>query len=79
MEDVSTSPLAVLIPVGTVVTLLGLGLLLWCVLRVARARRSGASDEALKAVLQSTVPLNLGALCLSAVGLMLVVVGILLG
>lgn len=68
-----------LIPIGAVVTLAGLALLLWCILKVARARRAGADPETLKATLKSTVSLNLAALCLSAIGLMMVVVGILLG
>jgi hypothetical protein len=71
--------MAILIPIGAVVTLVGLAGLLWCIFRVAKARRSGLDDEALSAVLQSTVAMNLGALFLSALGLMMVVVGILLG
>ena len=71
--------MAILIPIGAVVTLIGLAGLLWCIFRVAKARRSGLDDEALSAVLQSTVAMNLGALFLSALGLMMVVVGILLG
>ncbi len=68
-----------LIWTGAGVTLLGLAVLIWCILIVARARRQGLDDDALRAKLQSVVPLNMGALFLSAVGLMMVVVGILLG
>lgn len=68
-----------LIPIGAIVTLLGLGLLIWCIIKVARARRSGVSDDELRAALESTIPYNLAALCLSAIGLMMVAVGILLG
>ena len=59
-------------------TLCGLGLLVFCILRVARVRRSGASDDALRDALQRIVPLNMGALFLSITGLMMVVVGIIL-
>lgn len=63
---------------GAVVTLLGVALLLYCIVRVAQARRSGLDDDALKSRLQSVVALNLGALAISGIGLMLVIVGIFL-
>ncbi|AVO36287.1 hypothetical protein [Pukyongiella litopenaei] len=65
--------------IGTVVTLAGLAGLVWCILRVARAKRAGLREEDLRAVMQSTMPLNTGALFLSVMGLMLVVIGIMLG
>ncbi len=71
--------MAILIPIGAAVTLLGLSGLIWCILRVARARKAGLEDEALRGVMQKTVALNLGALFLSVIGLMMVVVGLLLG
>lgn len=64
---------------GAAVTLSGVGVLVWCILAVARARRAGLDEAALRARLQRLVAVNLGALLLSAVGLMLVVVGILPG
>ncbi|SDX01411.1 hypothetical protein [Litoreibacter albidus] len=67
-----------LIPLGAVITLMGLLGLIWCIVKVARARKQGLSDEELRAVMQTTVGLNLGALLLSAVGLMMVVLGIIL-
>lgn len=67
-----------LIWIGAVVTLLGLAGLIWCILKVQSARKRGLDDAALKAELQKVVALNLGALFLSAIGLMMVVVGILL-
>lgn len=68
-----------LIWTGAAVTLAGLGGLVWCILKVAAARRAGLPDAALRARLQRVVALNLGALFLSAIGLMMVVAGILLG
>ncbi|EPX81365.1 hypothetical protein [Litoreibacter arenae] len=68
-----------LIPLGAVITLMGLLGLVWCIVKVSRARKQGLSDEELRAVMQTTVGLNLGALLLSAVGLMMVVLGIILG
>jgi hypothetical protein len=67
-----------LIPLGAVITLIGLVGLIWCILKVARARKQGLSDEDLRDVMQATVGLNLGALLMSAIGLMMVVLGILL-
>lgn len=64
---------------GAGVTLLGVAMLFYCIIRVMRARRAGLDDEALKARLQSVVALNLGALAVSAIGLMLVIVGLFLG
>lgn len=69
----------ILIWAGAAVTLAGIGGLLACVVHVARARRAGLPDEELKARLQKIIALNLGALFLSAIGLMMVVVGIFLG
>ena len=66
----------ILIWLGAAVTLAGLALLVWCILRVVRARRAGLSDEELRAALQKILPVNTGALFLSVIGLMLVVLGI---
>lgn len=69
----------VIIWVGAAMSLAGLAGLVWCILKVARARRAGLEDEALRAVIQQTLPQNLGALFLSVLGLMMVVIGIILG
>jgi hypothetical protein len=62
---------------GAALTLVGLGMLVWCIVSVARARRAGLPDEALKARLQKIVALNLAALAVSGLGLATVIVGIL--
>ena len=67
-----------LIWAGAVITLLGLSGLVWCIVSVLRARRAGLTEDALRQRLQSIVSLNLGALLVSAIGLMCVVIGILL-
>ena len=64
---------------GAAITLLGVALLFYCIFKVARARRAGLSDDDLKRQLQSVVALNLGALAISGIGLMAVIVGIFLG
>jgi hypothetical protein len=64
---------------GAAMTLVGLAGLFWCILAVLRARRAGLDDAALRLRLKSVVAWNMGALFLSVIGLMAVVVGILLG
>lgn len=69
----------ILIWTGAVVSLVGLAGLIWCIVRVWKARNAGLSDQDLRDSIQKVVPLNMGSLFLSAIGLMLVVLGILLG
>lgn len=64
---------------GALVSLIGVAGLVYCVLRALRARRSGLADDAMRAELQRVVVINMGALAISALGLMLVVLGIFLG
>jgi len=64
---------------GAAVSLAGLAGLFWCIVKVWHARRAGLSDADLRAAVQAVLPLNLGALFLSVLGLMMVVAGILLG
>ena len=71
--------MAALVWIGAVVTLAGLAGLVLSVLRVRAARAGSADDAALRAQLQKVIPLNLAALLLSALGLMMVVMGVLLG
>lgn len=77
MEN-ETSAIDIVIWSGAAVSLLGLVGLIWCILKVSRAKRAKLDDEAMRSVLQSALPLNLGALFLSIIGLMMVVVGIFL-
>ena len=79
MEPDTTSIYEMLVWAGAAVTLAGLALLILCILRVARARRSAGDEAELRAALQKIVPVNLGALFLSMLGLMMVVIGIILG
>lgn len=71
--------MAYLIPIGAFVTVAGLALLLYCIAKIAKARKANLSDDEMRDVLQGVVPMNLGALLLSGIGLMMVVLGIILG
>ncbi|MEQ6204306.1 hypothetical protein ABMC88_14795 [Sulfitobacter sp. HNIBRBA2951] len=78
MEQSTSSLFDAIIWTGTAISLSGLCLLIYCILRVSRAKRAGLEDEAMRAELKKVVPLNLGALFISVIGLMMVIVGIFL-
>jgi hypothetical protein len=65
-----------LIWIGTAVTLVGITGFLAVGYKVNAARREGLEDDALKDRIQKLLPLNLGALFVSATGLMMVIIGL---
>jgi hypothetical protein len=65
-----------LVWVGAVVSLVGLIGLVLSIRRVSKAKKQNLSDEDLRTAVQKVLPLNLGSLFLSVIGLMIVVVGI---
>ena len=67
-----------LIWIGSILSILGLIGLAWCIKTVLKAKKLATSDEELRSSLQKVVPLNMAALFLSAIGLMLVILGIML-
>lgn len=69
----------ILIWIGAAVTVIGFCGILWSIVAVVRARRAGLDDTGLRARLNAVLPVNIGALFLSFLGLMLVVLGIILG
>lgn len=66
----------ILIWAGALVTLLGVAGLFACVVFALRLRKAGLSEEALRLRLQRAVAYNMGALFVSVIGLMLVILGI---
>ena len=64
---------------GAFVALLGVFGLGYCIVSAARARSQGLEPEQMQARLQKLVAMNMAALGISAIGLMMVVIGILLG
>ena len=68
----------ILVWLGAAVTVIGMIGIIYSVILVTRARRSNLEDDALRARLNRILPINLGALFLSVLGLMMVVVGVLL-
>jgi hypothetical protein len=67
-----------LIIIGAILAVLGLVGLVVSLLRVVGAKRAGLGDEALKQAVARAMPLNMGSFALSAIGLMMVVVGVIL-
>lgn len=65
-----------LIWIGAAISLIGLVGLVWCILFVAKAKRKNLDDDQMKGVLKKALPLNLGSLFLSVIGLMVVILGI---
>ena len=63
---------------GAAVTFLGVIGLVYCILLVTAAKRAKVEDAQLRAVLQRALVWNMGALALSALGLMMVVLGVIL-
>ena len=69
----------ILVWVGAGISVVGLIGLVWCIAKVASAKRAGLSDEALRDAVKRVVPINMGALMLSVLGLTMVIVAISLG
>ncbi len=78
MEQSTSSVFDIIIWSGTALSLIGLLGLIYCILRVSRAKRAKLDDDAMRAELKKVIPLNLGALFLSVIGLMMVIMGIFL-
>ena len=64
---------------GAALSLLGIIGLMLCIARVVKAKKRSLSDEDLRAELASLMPINLGSLFLSALGLMTVAIGVAVG
>lgn len=67
-----------LIWMGSILSILGLVGLFWCIKTVLKAKKLATSDDELRSSLRRAVPLNMASLFLSALGLILVILGIML-
>lgn len=63
---------------GAALALAGVAGLVWCIVTVAKARRAGLDDAAMRDRMRRVLTVNMGALAVSMIGLMLVMVGIFL-
>lgn len=67
-----------LVLIGSALAVIGLCLLGYCIYQAIQAKRSGLDDAAMRQRLQRIVAINMGALLLSVLGLMCVVLGVFL-
>ena len=67
-----------LIWTGSILSILGLVGLFWCIKTVLKAKKLATTDDELRSSLRRAVPLNMASLFLSALGLILVILGIML-
>jgi hypothetical protein len=68
-----------LVWIGASLSTIGLVGIIYSIVAVTSAKRAGLDDDALRARLTKILPVNIGSLLLSILGLMMVVVGVILG
>lgn len=68
-----------LVWIGAAISALGLVGIIYSIVAVAKARKAELADEELRLRVSRILPINLGSLFLSVIGLMMVIVGVLLG
>lgn len=67
-----------LVWIGAIMSVIGLAGLLYSIFLVNKAKKASQSDEELRDAIKAAMPINLGALFLSTLGLMCVIVGLFL-
>ena len=67
-----------LIWIGAALSVLGMVGIILSIVMVAKAKRAGLEDTEMRARISKILPLNMGALFVSMIGLMMVIVGIIL-
>jgi len=70
--------LVMLIMIGATLSVIGLIGIIYSIVAVAKAKRAKLEDAVLRERLAKVLPINLGALLVSVIGLMCVIVGIVL-
>lgn len=68
--------LEIMIWIGSGLTVMGLIGIVWCIMAARAAKQDMDDEAALRARMQRIVAVNMGALVVSALGLMLVVIGV---
>ncbi|WP_106744697.1 hypothetical protein [Yoonia maritima] len=65
--------------IGAVLSVIGLAGIVYSIITIIKAKRANLPDEEMRARVSKVLPINLGALLISMIGLMAVVVGVMLG
>lgn len=68
-----------LVWIGAAISTVGLVGIIYSIVAVTAAKRAGLDDDTLRAKLSKILPINIGALLFSILGLMMIVVGVILG
>ena len=68
-----------LVWIGAAISTIGLVGIIYSIVAVTSAKKANLDDDALRARLTKILPINIGSLLFSILGLMMVVTGILLG
>ncbi|WP_341366469.1 hypothetical protein [Yoonia sp. BS5-3] len=61
---------------GAALSAIGLAGIVYSIVAVSRAKRANLPDEELRARISRILPINLGALFISMIGLMAVIIGV---
>lgn len=69
----------IIVWIGAALSVLGICGIIYSIVAVTRAKRANLPDEELRARIAKILPINLGALFVSMIGLMAVIVGVMLG
>ncbi len=69
----------IIVWIGAALSVLGLCGIAYSIVAVTKAKRAGLADEELRARIAKILPINLGALFVSMIGLMAVIIGVMLG
>jgi len=68
----------ILIAAGAIISVVGLVGLLICIFKAAKIKKEGGTEEEMQTKLGPLIPLNLGSLFLSIIGLICVILGVIL-
>ncbi len=69
----------IIVWIGAALSAIGLCGIIYSIVAVTRAKRANLPDEELRARISKILPINLGALFVSMIGLMAVIIGVMLG
>ncbi|MFN3661288.1 MAG: hypothetical protein ACK4TM_00880 [Yoonia sp.] len=69
----------ILVAIGAGLSAVGLLGIIYSILTVVKAKRANLSDEDMRVKMSKVLPINLGALFISVIGLMTVALGLMLG